>query len=68
MPSLIIDVRPGERLTFAAGDQALAAVELVHKSGQLVRLRVEAPRSVRIEKRNGEAEAVPSMASSMTSR
>lgn len=68
MPSLIIDVRPGERLTFADGNQALAAVELVHKSGQLVRLRVEAPRAVRIEKRPAEIESVPSMAISPPSR
>jgi hypothetical protein len=68
MPSLIIDVRPGERLTFADGDAELAAVELVHKSGQLVRLRVDAPRAVRIEKRERDADDVPRMAMSVISR
>lgn len=67
MPSLIIDVRPGERLTFAEGNVELAGVELVHKSGQLVRLRVEAPRAVRIEKRASDSD-VPSMATSAPSR
>jgi hypothetical protein len=51
MPSLIIDVRPGERLALAGPQQAVVAtVELVQKSGRLVRLRVTAPPDVRIER------------------
>lgn len=66
MPSLIIDVRPGERLVLAGPDDQdanLAAVELVQKSGRLVRLRVTAPAQVRIEKRPVlPIQPVPSMA------
>lgn len=58
--SLIIDVRPGECLALSDG----VMVELVHKSGQLARLRVIAPREVRIEKLSEHQAriAVPSMA------
>jgi sRNA-binding carbon storage regulator CsrA len=58
--SLIIDVRPGECLAMSNG----VMVELVHKSGQLARLRVTAPREVRIEKLDERQAltAVPSMA------
>ena len=64
MPSLIIDVRPGEQLTLqGGGEQRLAAtVQLVKKSGQLVRLRVTAPQEVRIEKKAEPLAHVPSMA------
>ena len=46
--SLTIDVRPGESLRFTSG--AEVSIELVQKSGQLARLRVTAPRDVKIEK------------------
>lgn len=44
--SLTVDVRPGEGLTLSSG----VAIELIQKSGQLARLRVTAPRDVKIEK------------------
>lgn len=58
--SLVIDVRPGERLVVAGG----VTVELVQKSGQLARLRVTAPRDVKIERKQAvrDAHVVPSMA------
>ena len=53
------DVRPGERLVL----NGPAMVELVHKSGQLSRLQVTAPREVRIQKiHNEDVQSVPSMA------
>ncbi len=56
--ALIVDVRPGEQLSLAG-----VTVELLSKSGQLARLRVTAPRDVRIEKlRAREAEPVTSVA------
>jgi len=45
--SMIVDVRPGDRLDLQGG---LVTVELVQKSGQLARLRVTAPREVAIKK------------------
>lgn len=57
---LFIDVRPGDRLAIV-GDSRVD-VELVHKSGQLARLRITAPRNVRIVKSPGVEESVPSMA------
>jgi sRNA-binding carbon storage regulator CsrA len=59
-PGLVIDLRQGECLSLSGA----ATVELLHKSGQAARLRVVAPREVRIEKLNAqqEREAVPSMA------
>lgn len=45
--SLTLDVRPGECITIA-GQQI--SIELVQKSGQLARLKVTAPRHVKIEK------------------
>lgn len=59
--SLIIDIRQGERLFVDGGVE----VELLHKSGQLARLRVTAPRDVRIRKEKGDGtqpECVASMA------
>lgn len=58
--SLIIDVRPGESLDLSG----VAQVELVHKSGQLARLRVTAPREVKIEKKccDRDVKVVASMA------
>jgi len=69
MPSLIMDVRPGERVVFSLGygvPEAVAVVELAEKqkSGQLVRLRVTALPSVQIDKSpiDEALEAVPSVA------
>lgn len=44
--SLIVDVRHGEALKISGS----ASIELVHKSGQLVRLRVTAPLDVVVSK------------------
>jgi hypothetical protein len=69
MPSLMMDVRPGERVVFSLGgglNEAVAVVELAEKqkSGQLVRLRVTALPAVQIEKSHIEVadQAVPSVA------
>lgn len=60
LSSLIVDVRQGERL----GLSGCATVELLHKSGQLVRLRITAPRDVQISKEPPikPVDVVPSMA------
>lgn len=50
--SLMIDVRPGETLSISSGESV--SIELVQKSGQLARLRVTAPKDVKIEK-DGQA-------------
>jgi sRNA-binding carbon storage regulator CsrA len=57
--SLIVDVRPGERLSISSGEDV--SVELVKKSGQLARLRVVASKDVKIEKKTVE-QHVASMA------
>jgi hypothetical protein len=60
-PGLVIDLRQGECLSLSG----VATVELLHKSGQAARLRVVAPRDVRIEKiqaHHSDRDAVPSMA------
>jgi len=44
LSTLTIDVKLGERLAVSG----MAIVELVHKSGQVARLRVTAPRDVKI--------------------
>jgi len=44
LSTLTIDVRLGERLAVSG----MEIVELVHKSGQVARLRVTAPRDVKI--------------------
>jgi len=63
MPSLILDIKPGERLALTGAGQSGTLVELVKKSGQLVRLRVTAPADVRIEKQATRlGHVVPSMA------
>lgn len=49
-PGLVLDIRPGECLSL---DGARITVELLHKSGQMARLRVVAPREVTIEKEVG---------------
>jgi sRNA-binding carbon storage regulator CsrA len=56
-----MDLRPGERVLL--GDTGVE-IEVVHKSGQAARLRVMAPRSVRITKQVAAARerAIPSMA------
>jgi len=46
-PGLVLDMRPGESLNL---DGARIKVELLHKSGQIARLRVVAPADVKIEK------------------
>lgn len=48
---LTVDVRPGEHLLF---DHGRIVVELVEKSGRLARLRVTAPRDVKIEREEGD--------------
>lgn len=48
---LVLDMRPGECLSL---DGARIKVELLHKSGQLARLRVVAPADVKIEKEAAE--------------
>lgn len=48
MSSLIVDVKPGERISFPGADRV--SVEFVHKSGKSARLRVTAPREVKIER------------------
>lgn len=63
LPSLSIDLRPGERIDVSG----CASVELVRKSGQLARLRVTASREVRIEKVGADpSESVPSMETSQS--
>lgn len=44
--SLTLDVRPGERVLI--GDQ-LVELQLVHKSGQHARIKVTAPKDVKIK-------------------
>ena len=69
MPSLILDIKPGERLALTSAGQSGTLVELVKKSGQLVRLRVTAPADVRIEKQAPRiGNHVPSMANSQQER
>lgn len=69
MPSLMMDVRLGERVVFSMGNGASGAVAVIElaqkqKSGQQVRLRVTALPAVQIEKSHIEVatEAVPSVA------
>lgn len=44
-PCMLFDLQPGERLQVAD-----VLVEFVHKSGRLARLRVSAPRDVKVIK------------------
>lgn len=44
--NLIIDVRHGERLSFSGA----ASIELIHKSGQLARIRIVASHDVVFDK------------------
>lgn len=49
LPSnLIIDIRPGERLML----NELVSIELIQKSGRIARLRVIAPREVKVKKQS----------------
>lgn len=48
---LTIDVRPGQHLLL---DGRRIVVELLDKSGKLARLRVTAPRDVKIEREEGD--------------
>jgi hypothetical protein len=62
--TLTVDVRPGEGLELAV---TLVRIDVVRKSGQVTRLRVTAPREVRIQRlgedsRSGMFESVPSTA------
>lgn len=50
---LTVDVRPGEKLEISSGQPV--SIEMIHKSGQSARLRVTAPRDVKIEKRGADA-------------
>lgn len=45
--SLLLDLRPGERLDLGEG---VALVEVLHKSGRVVRLRLTAPKEFRVRK------------------
>lgn len=59
LSSLIVDVRPGEALRL----HDLVRIELVQKSGRVARLRIIAPREIRVQKESaGDANHVPSMA------
>lgn len=55
---LTVDVRPGEHLLLEGGR---IVVELLDKSGKLARLRVTAPRDVKIEREEAMA-VVPCVA------
>lgn len=46
--SLMLDLHPGEAV--AIGEDGSVRVQLIHKSGQLARLRVIAPRDLPIQK------------------
>ena len=56
--SLMIDVRPGEKISISSGQEV--SIELVQKSGQLARLRVTAPKDVKIEKDGTKKQAAHS--------
>lgn len=51
--NLVIDLRVGESIA-VTGE---ARIELVHKSGQFARLRVIAPREVRITKQSTDSKS-----------
>lgn len=55
--SLMIDVRPGEKISISSGQEV--SIELVQKSGQLARLRVTAPKDVKIEKDSTKKQVLP---------
>lgn len=49
---MTVEVRPGQHLLL---DGRRIVVELLEKSGKLARLRVTAPRDVKIEKEDGDS-------------
>lgn len=57
--SLTIEVRAGDRLSISSAHEIL--IELIEKSGKQARLRITAPRDVKIEK-TAAAQVVASMA------
>ncbi len=48
--TLFMDLQPGQTLV-VGGD---VSVQLVHKTGRVARVRVTAPRNVKIDKKNDE--------------
>lgn len=46
--SLIVDVRPGDRLIVGSPDAC--TIEMVEKSGKIARLRINAPREVEVRR------------------
>lgn len=54
--SLTVDVRPGESIRLSPGPDV--SIELVHKSGQLARLRFDLPREVIVEKIRGDIDGL----------
>ena len=61
LSSLIVDVKPGERISFPEADRV--SVELLHKSGKAARLRVTAPRDVLIKREGNSGSGDGSMPS-----
>ena len=43
---LVIDLRPGESISMSGE----GVIEMIHKSGQVARIRISAPRDVKVEK------------------
>lgn len=48
---LFIDLQPGQALVVGEGN---VIVQLVHKTGRVARMRVTAPRDVKIDKKSDE--------------
>jgi sRNA-binding carbon storage regulator CsrA len=53
LSTLIVDVKPGETISFPSADQV--SVEFLHKSGKSARLRVTAPRDVKIAREDSNS-------------
>lgn len=51
-PTMTVDVRPGDRLELGGA----VLVEMVAKSGKVARLRVTAPREIRVRKIDNQHE------------
>lgn len=62
--SMVVDLKPGECIALQDG---LVTVELVHKSGQLARLRITAPPEVAIRKQQEGRGTIPQGVPSMVS-
>lgn len=60
MSQLTVDLSAGDSLVIASGGEA--KVELIHKSGRRVRLRISADRDVVIQRDAGERASVPASA------